>query len=79
MKVVIYGRPGCSFCTQAVELSESKGLNVDYQVVGVDIQKEELIEKVGRDVRTIPQIFINEGGGFFEYVGGFTELQERLS
>lgn len=79
MKVIIYSRPGCTFCMKAKSLCESKGLDVDYKVVGSDITKEELEEKVGKPCRTVPQIFITEGGGFFEYIGGYEQLAKRLA
>lgn len=78
MKVLIYGTPQCIFCAKAKELCETYGAIVDYQTVGTDITKEELQEKIGRPIRTVPQIFINEDG-FFRYIGGYNELVKRLS
>lgn len=78
MKVIIYGRPGCSYCERAKDLCEQKKVNYDYEIVGVDITKEALIEKIGKPVTSIPQIFIMSGG-FAEYVeGGFEGLRKKL-
>lgn len=78
MRVLIYGRQGCSFCQRAKDLCEQKGIPYDYQIVGEDITKESLVEMVGSDVRTIPQIF-NVSGGLTSYVGGYKDLQNMLS
>ncbi len=77
MRVIIYGRPGCTFCRKAKNLCESNGAAVEYKTVGTDISKEDLEEKVGRPVRSVPQIFVMSEG-FAEYVGGYTELAEKL-
>lgn len=77
MKVIIYGRPNCTFCVQAKQLAESNGMTVDYKTVGEDILKEDLERLVGKPIRSVPQIFVTSDG-FSEYVGGFTEFKNRL-
>lgn len=77
MKVQIYGAPQCSFCTQAKTLCEQNNVEYNYKSLGSDLTVEQLQEMVGKPVRTIPQIFITEGG-FTEYVGGYNELKEKL-
>lgn len=77
MKVIIYGTPQCGFCTKAKELCETYGAQYEYSTVGYDITHEELQEKVGRPIRTVPQIFVMSEG-FAEYVGGYTELAKRF-
>lgn len=77
MKVIIYGKGGCPNCVNAKNLCEQKGISVDYKTVGQDITKEQLEEKIGFPIRTVPQIFIYSDG-FAEYVGGFAELKSRL-
>jgi len=76
-KVIIYGKPNCPFCERAKSLCQAQNRSYEYQTVGVDITKEQLEEKVGRPIRTVPQIFIMEDG-FAEYVGGFQELARRI-
>ena len=78
MKVQIYGTPTCGFCTQAKQLCEKNNVEYDYKTVGPDITVEQLTEMVGSPVRTVPQIFITQDG-FSEYVGGYNELQQKLS
>lgn len=77
MNVIIYGKPGCGYCVKAKSLCEAKGINYQYKQVGSDITKEQLVEMVGKEVRTVPQIFIQEDG-FFNYVGGYDQLKEKL-
>lgn len=78
MKALIYGRPGCTFCEKAKVLCKMKGIDFTYQVVGEDIQKEQLEEMVGNPISSVPQIFVNSDG-FSEYVGGYTQLEARLN
>lgn len=77
MKVQIYGTPQCGYCTKAKELCERNNVEYDYKTVGSDITVEQLTEMVGSPVRTVPQIFVTSGG-FSEYVGGFTELEQKI-
>ena len=77
MKAIIYGTPGCTYCTQAKKLAESNGIEVEYKTIGQDIQKEQLEEIIGLTIKTAPQIFINSDG-FTEYVGGFAEFKTKL-
>lgn len=77
MKATIYGKDGCPNCVKAVNLCKSKGIEVDYKVVGFDITKEQLEESIGRPIRTVPQIFLTSDG-FSEYVGGYKELVAKL-
>lgn len=81
MNVVIFGRPDCSYCVKAKQLA---GILVEanaiagYRYVDIyeaEISKEDLGLIVGRPVTTVPQIVI---GANKEYVGGFTEFQQRF-
>lgn len=77
MKVIIYGQGKCPNCASALKYAESKGHMVEYKIVGQDITKEQLEESIGREIRTVPQIFIY-ANGFSEYIGGYNELKERF-
>lgn len=77
MKVKIYGTPQCSYCTQAKQLCKSNNVDYEYKTVGYELTVEQLQEMVGHPVKTVPQIFITEGG-FSEYIGGFDQLKDRL-
>lgn len=77
MRVQIYGKTGCTFCNQAVELCKRNNIGYDYKHVGSDIQLEQLEEMVGQPVKTIPQIFISEDG-LTQYVGGYSEFVAKV-
>ncbi len=72
---VVYGRPGCGFCVAAARLLEAKQLPftyVDMYDAGMR-SPAELADKVGRPVRTVPQILHGD-----RYVGGYTDLVPYL-
>jgi len=69
-RYTIFGHDACGFCHKAKQMLEEKGLPFRY----VDIHKEgitksALSELIGKDVRTVPQIFKDK-----EYIGGFDSL-----
>jgi len=78
MKYIIYGAPGCSFCSKAKILLEMHRLEYVYKEVGTELSKEQLEQVLGRKVTTVPQI-VKMADGFGEYIGGFTELQNSLN
>lgn len=72
MKMTMVGGDWCVFCKKALELLDSKGIEVEY----VDsVQEEErarkLIQSTGRT--SLPQIWCGE-----EYVGGYEDLVSYL-
>lgn len=72
MKAIVWSKDHCPFCVQAKNLLESKGIAYEERKIGSAWTKEELLEAVPT-ARTVPQIFLGD-----EYVGGFTELKQRL-
>lgn len=78
MNVIIYGRPNCAYCDKAKALCESKEINYTYHEVGVDISKEDLLEKIGKPVRSVPQVFIEDGGVERYIEGGFEGLSKEI-
>ena len=73
MKAVIYSTPACGYCKMAKTLLEKKGIDYEEFMLGTDITKNELIETIGQDVRSVPQILIDN-----KYVAGYTELSKFL-
>ena len=73
MKATVWSKYHCPFCDQAKALLTLKGIEFEERKIGDGYTKEDLLEAIPT-ARTVPQIFINE-----EYVGGFTELKQRLS
>ncbi|MBE8166937.1 MAG: GrxA family glutaredoxin [Shewanella sp.] len=79
MKVTIYGRPGCPYCSRAIQISEQlgkqhKGFSFDYIDMFADgISKEALSEKLNVPVRTVPQVVVDGN-----HVGGCTEFEQYV-
>ena len=71
MKVIVYSKPACQFCDKAKALLTQLKIEYTEKVVTKDISLEELFEELGKTVRTIPQIVIDEN-----HIGGFNELRE---
>ena len=73
MKVLIYGRQNCTYCKQAVQLCEMRGLEYVYKDISDPLDGEqtltELTESMGSTPRTVPQIFVDG-----QHVGGFTQF-----
>jgi glutaredoxin 3 len=73
MKFIVWTKPNCPNCDQAKALLKNKGIEYEERNIGVDWTKEQLLEAVPT-ARTVPQIFMGE-----EYVGGYTELRQKLT
>ncbi len=74
MKVTIYGRENCKYCTLAKELVVARELELEYiDFVKQGMTKADLIELVGKEISTVPQIFVDG-----QYVGGYTDLASLL-
>jgi len=74
MKAIVWSKDQCTFCVQAKQLLESKGIEYEERnIMHGTWSKEQLLEAVP-NARTVPQIFLDE-----EYVGGFTELKKKLT
>lgn len=79
MKVTIYGREKCSWCSKAKDLANNL---LQSQVIDnyeyIDYQKEnmsadDLSKIVGTQVKTVPIILLDGN-----YIGGYTELEENF-
>jgi glutaredoxin 3 len=66
--IVIYTRPFCGFCSQAVALLKEKGLEFTEIEAGFDPDKrKEMTQRSGRS--TFPQIFVGD-----THIGGCDDL-----
>lgn len=82
----VYSKPNCTFCDKAKSLLALKGLafrEIHFDVGQSKVDGAEYVNvaefKVNNpQAKTAPQIFVEERGALV-YVGGFTELQARLS
>jgi glutaredoxin len=73
MKAVIWSKYNCAYCDQAKALLNQNNIPYEERKIGEGWAKEDLLAAVP-NARSVPQIFLNE-----EYVGGFTELKQKLT
>lgn len=73
MKIVIYSKQNCQYCNKAKHLVKSLGLQYEEKSLekDFDYDVDKLIADVGKKVRTMPQIKIDE-----ELIGGYNQLVE---
>ena len=69
--IIVYTKPNCIYCTKAKSLLET--LRLDYKEKKLEDFKsiDELLEDIGKNVKSMPQIKIND-----ELVGGYNQLME---
>jgi glutaredoxin 3 len=72
-KAIIWSKSNCSYCDQAKQLLTMKGIVFEERKIGAEWTKEQLLEAVPT-ARAVPQIFLDD-----QYVGGFTELRQKLN
>lgn len=73
MTTIVWSKYHCPFCDQAKALLERKGIDFEERKIGDGYTREDLLEAIPT-ARTVPQIIMNG-----EYIGGFTELKQRLA
>ena len=73
MQAIVWSRDQCTSCVQAKALLDARGIEYEERNIMQDWTREQLLEAVPT-ARTLPQIFLDN-----EYVGGFTELRQRLN
>jgi glutaredoxin 3 len=67
-QVIIYTRAFCPYCTRAISLLHSKGVEFPEIDAGMDVEKRrEMIQRSGRT--TYPQIFVGE-----RHIGGCDDM-----
>lgn len=73
MKVLIYTKDNCIWCDRAKILLDSK--KISYNEIDLSDDSERLIfyEKIGDNVKTVPQVFIDD-----KRIGGFQDLKVFL-
>jgi len=69
----LYTKDNCTYCDQAKNLLQQKGLPFQTLKLGADISREELLAKIPT-ARTMPQI-LKDG----QVIGGYTELKQMLA
>lgn len=68
-KVTIYTRMFCPYCTRAVSLLKSKGVELNEIDAGMDVKlREEMIQR-SKGGKTYPQIFVGD-----THIGGCDDM-----
>jgi glutaredoxin len=70
--ILIYGKPGCSYCEAAKNLCEARGFVFEYKTLDIDYTREHLLETFP-GAKTVPQIVVN---GL--KIGGYNELLKYI-
>ena len=71
--ITVYSKPQCPYCDKAKYLLKSLGLQYEEKVVTKDLSIDELFKVLGKQVKTIPQIVMND-----THIGGYNELKEHF-
>ena len=71
MSIIVYSKPSCVYCDKAKSLLTRLGYEYEEKIVTKDLSLEQLFEALGKQVRTIPQIVIDD-----KHIGGYNELKE---
>lgn len=72
--VTIYSKTGCPYCKVAKQWFDSKDLDYSEILLDTDQKRQAFYESVGNDVKTVPQIFIED-----RRIGGYMELIRQES
>ena len=71
MSIIVYSKPSCVYCDKAKSLLTRLGYEYEEKIVTKDLSLQELFEALGKPVRTIPQIVIDD-----KHIGCYNELKE---
>ena len=74
MEIVIYSKQNCTFCTKAKNLVKKLGLEYTEKKMEDFESTEAMLEDIGKQVRTMPQIKIDG-----KLVGGYNQLVEYFA
>jgi glutaredoxin len=73
MTVVVYTKPGCPSCDSVKSYLRGRNITFDEMVVGQDITREELLERMP-GIQTVPQVIIDG-----HVVGGYESTRQFLT
>ena len=76
MTITIYSKNNCVYCTKAKALLKGLGLSFEEKSLEKDFGSDpsKLIEDIGKNVRTMPQIKIDG-----KLIGGYNQLVEHFA
>lgn len=69
--IIVYTKETCGYCVQAKNLLNNLGLEYTEKKLSDFSSIESLIEDIGKNVKSMPQIKING-----ELIGGYNQLKE---
>ena len=73
MKVTIYSKQNCTYCTKAKTMLSSLGIQYTEKKLEEFDTVDDMLEDIGKKVKTMPQIKIDG-----ELIGGYHQLVEHL-
>ena len=76
MSIIVYSKNNCVFCSKAKALLKNLGLEYEEKTLEKDFDYDpsKMIEDIGKNVRTMPQIKIDG-----ELIGGYNQLVEHFA
>ena len=76
MTITVYSKNNCGYCVKAKALLKGLGLEFEEKSLEKDFNSDpsKLIEDIGKNVRTMPQIKIDG-----ELIGGYNQLVEHFN
>lgn len=74
MKVEIYTKDHCIWCDRAKGLLNAHSIVFEEFDLSNDEERVQFYEKLGDNVKTVPQVFIND-----QRVGGYQDLRAWLN
>ena len=74
MRIEIFSKPDCIYCTKSKNLLEGLGLEYSENSINDYENKEQFLKAIGKKVKTVPQIKINN-----KLVGGYNQLLEYFT
>ena len=76
MSIIVYSKNNCVFCSKAKALLKNLGLEYEEKTLEKDFGSDpsKLIEDIGKNVRTMPQIKIDG-----KLIGGYNQLVEHFA
>ena len=76
MEIIVYSKNNCVYCTKAKALLKGLGHEFEEKSFEKDFNSDptKLIEDIGKNVRTMPQIKIDG-----ELIGGYNQLVEHFN
>tara|TARA_R110002074_G_scaffold401278_1_gene598955 strand:+ start:183 stop:3209 length:3027 start_codon:yes stop_codon:yes gene_type:complete len=70
--VIIYSKDDCKYCKYTKEYLNKLGVNYTELKITDENNREELVNKIGDDFKTVPQIFVTTDKEY--HVGGFNDI-----